>query len=342
MSLLIVYGTRPEYLKCKPLIDELTKNGINHKVLFTGQQIDLAKFPWDWHLQIKDGLNRLDSIVESLVNKLQAIINQDGFENITHVLVQGDTTTALVMALSAFHHRLKVIHLEAGLRTYDKQNPYPEEINRRIISQIADIHLCPTEQNKHNLFNEISYSENVFVVGNTVIDNLLKYKDKCEYTNKILITLHRRENHDIMDRWFIEIDKLAEKHPEYEFILPIHPNPNVQKHKELLKHINVINPLPYDEMLNLLVKTRLVITDSGGLQEECSFFNKICLTCRSTTERPEAIGQSTVMVSSPDVLVNIFNLFHNQYEIDYICPFGDGHSAEKIYDILKDILKQYK
>jgi len=337
MSLLIVYGTRPEYLKCKSLINELIKNGIEHKVLFTGQQKDLAKFPNDWSIRIDDGLNRLDSIVKSLMDNLVYILKLYEFRNITHVLVQGDTTTALAMALSAFHHGLKVIHLEAGLRTYDKQNPYPEEINRRLISQIADIHLCPTEQNQNNLFNEISYSGNIHVVGNTVIDNLLEYKDKCEYTNKILVTLHRRENHHLIDQWFIEIDKLAEKYPQYEFIFPMHPNPNIQKYKDLLKNVKVINPLPYDEMLNLLVKTRLVITDSGGLQEECSFFNKKCLTCRITTERPEAIGQSTFMVSSPDVLENIFNLSHNSYEIDYECPFGDGHSAEKIVEILKKI-----
>jgi UDP-N-acetylglucosamine 2-epimerase (non-hydrolysing) len=337
--ILLVYGTRPEYLKLKPLITELTKNGVNHKVLFTGQQKDLANFPYDYSIRIDDGLNRLDTIVKSLMDNLEYYIKPTRGEYIiTHVLVQGDTTTALAMALSAFHHGLKVIHLEAGLRTYDKYNPYPEEINRRLISQIADIHLCPTEQNQHNLFNEISYSGNVHVVGNTVIDNLLEYKDKCEYTNKILVTLHRRENHHWIDQWFTEIDKLAEKHQEYEFILPIHPNPNVLKHKDLLKHVTVIEPLPYEELLELLVKTRLVITDSGGLQEECSFFNKKCLTCRITTERPEAIGQSTFMVSSPNVLDYVFNLSHNQYEINYDCPFGDGHAAEKIYEILKDIL----
>jgi len=131
----------------------------------------------------------------------------------------------------------------------------------------------------------------------------------------------------------------AKEHSEYEFILPIHPNPDVQKHKHLLTHINVINPLPYDEMLNLLVKTRLVITDSGGLQEECSFFNKKCLTCRVVTERPEAIEQSTFMVLEPKFLKKMFEEHINNFQINYECPFGDGHSAEKIMKILKQYVQ---
>jgi UDP-N-acetylglucosamine 2-epimerase (non-hydrolysing) len=176
-----------------------------------------------------------------------------------------------------------------------------------------------------------------YVVGNTVLDNLLDYKDKCEYTDKILITMHRRENHHWMDGWFAAINTLAEEYSQYEFILPIHPNPNVQKHKHLLKNVKVVDPMSHSELLELLVKTRLVITDSGGIQEECSFFNKKCLTCRKVTERPEAIGQSTFMVETPQDLVGIFIRHIDDYEIDYKCPFGDGHSAEKIYSILKKI-----
>lgn len=334
--ILLVYGTRPEYLKIKPLINELTKNGIEHKVLFTGQQKDLANFPHDIKINIDDDSNRLDSIVQSLMNNLKFILNHY-FENMTHVLVQGDTTTALAMALSAFHHGLKVIHLEAGLRTYDKQNPYPEEVNRRIISQIADIHLCPTSISADNLLHEYINAENIYVVGNTSIDNLLEYKDKCEYSNKILITLHRRENHESMHLWFKSIDILARDYSQYEFIFPLHPNPNVQKHRNLLKNVKVIAPLSFEEMLNFLVKTRLVITDSGGLQEECSFFNKKCLTCRTTTERPEALMESTFLINNPTHLLEMFSEHHDNYEINYNCPFGDGHAAEKIVEILKKI-----
>jgi len=331
--ILLVYGTRPEYIKIKPLIDIFDKEVFPYKVLFTGQHEDLAKFSFDWRIEIEDGLNRLDSMIQSMMNKLP-IYTQ--FNDITHVLVQGDTTSVLAIALSAFHNKIKVIHLEAGLRTYDNANPYPEEQNRRLVSQITDIHLCPTNLSRENLENERILGDK-YVVGNTVLDNLLLYKDKCEYTNKILITMHRRENHHWMTEWFKAINILAINYPQYEFILPIHPNPNVQKHRNYLTNVTVIDPLPYEEMLDLLVKTRLVITDSGGIQEECSFFNKKCLICRKVTERPEAIGQSTFIVKSPNKLVEIFNQHINNYEIDYECPFGDGHSAKEIMRILKGI-----
>lgn len=337
--ILLAYGTRPEYIKLKPLIDVFNENNFEYLTLFTGQHTTLiGEHNPDYIINIDDlndlHINRLDRIVKSIMGLFTAILIN--VNDIDYVLVQGDTTTAFAVALTSFHYGVKVIHLEAGLRTYDKENPYPEEVNRRLISQIADIHLCPTKQSLINLRNEETQGK-IHVVGNTVIDNLLQHKNKCEYTNKILVTLHRRENHHWLDQWFIEINTLAIEHPELEFILPLHPNPNVQKHKHLLTNVNVINPLPYDEMLDLLVKTRLVITDSGGLQEECSFFNKICLTCRTVTERPEAQFQSTWMIDEPKNLRIAFNNHLENYLINYDCPFGDGHSAEKIYNILKTL-----
>jgi UDP-N-acetylglucosamine 2-epimerase len=334
IMILLAYGTRPEYLKCQSLINEFNKNNFLYKTLFTGQHANLLKEKKaNVVIEITDGDNRLDSIVASIMNCFEGLEKQ---WNITHVIVQGDTTSAMAVALSAFHHGIKVIHLEAGLRTYDRNNPYPEEINRRIISQIADIHLCPTELARQNLLNE-RIDDNIYVVGNTVIDNLLPYKNKCKYTNKILVTLHRRENHYIMKEWFIELEKLATMYPEYSFILPIHPNPNVQKWRYLLNNVVVINPLPYNEMLDLLIQARLVITDSGGLQEEACFFNKKCLTCRVVTERPEAIGLSTFMVQFTTDLISTFQFHHCDPEIDVECPFGDGHAAEKIMKILKNL-----
>jgi UDP-N-acetylglucosamine 2-epimerase (non-hydrolysing) len=332
--ILLAYGTRPEYIKLKSLIHVFDINNFKYKRLFTGQHNNLVDFDdYDWRIEIINGENRLDSIVQSIMNKLNSLIKRQG---ITHILVQGDTTSAIAVALAAFHRGIKVIHLEAGLRTYDKENPYPEEINRRLISQIADIHLCPTKQAQKNLINEKIYNES-YVVGNTIIDNLLPYKDKCKYADRILITLHRRENHHWMDKWFIELDLLAKQYPEFTFILPIHPNPNVQKYKHLLENVVIIDPLPYEKMLDLLTMSRLVITDSGGLQEECSFFNKKCLVCRKVTERPEAVGQSSFMVESPEILNEIFIRHIDDYEINYDCPYGDGHSAEKIMKILKNM-----
>ncbi|MFW6226376.1 MAG: non-hydrolyzing UDP-N-acetylglucosamine 2-epimerase [bacterium] len=327
--ILLAFGTRPEYIKIKPLIDIFNKNGFPHKTLFTGQHMDLLKsININYKIDILDGTNRLDSIVESVMN-VEYIWN-----NITHVLIQGDTTSVFAVALAAFHRGIKVIHLEAGLRTYDRENPYPEEINRRIVSQITNIHLCPTEASMQNLINEKIFGEK-YVVGNTVLDNLIQYKNKCEYGNKILITMHRRENHHWLSEWFKEIDRLAEVHLDLDFIIPLHPNPNVQKHRHLLKNVKIVESMSHEELLELLVKTKMVITDSGGLQEECSFFNKKCLTCRKVTERPEAIDQSTIMVEKPENLFEIFNENILNPIINFKCPFGDGFSADKIFKIIK-------
>lgn len=332
--ILLAYGTRPEYIKIKPLIKIFDENNFKYKTLFTGQHKDLLKEQHpDYQIDIiDDGNSRLDNIVKSIMTTFSWIL-----EDFTHVLVQGDTSSVFAVALSAFHHKINVIHLEAGLRTYDNANPYPEEQNRRLVSQITDIHLCPTELSRANLENERILGEK-FVVGNTVLDNLLQYKEKCEYNDKVLITMHRRENHHWMAEWFKEINKLAEMHLDLEFIIPLHPNPNVQKHRHLLKNVKVVDPMSHEELLDLLVKTKIVITDSGGIQEECSFFNKKCLTCRKVTERPEAIKQSTFMIEKPSDLMKIFNNNVIDYKIDYICPFGDGDSAEKIYNILKEII----
>jgi len=333
--ILLSYGTRPEYIKIKPLIHEFDINGFPYKTLFTGQHQDLLKeHKPDYTIgSIIDGSNRLDSIVASIMNFMSRIIEVQ--EDITHVMVQGDTTSAMAVALSAFHHGIKVIHLEAGLRTYDNKNPYPEEVNRKIIAQIADINLCPTQNSMSNLYSEGVLGK-IFVVGNTSIDNLTPYKDKCVYGNKILVTLHRRENHDSIHLWFMALNSVARAFSQYEFIMPMHPNPNVQKYKHLLTDVNVIEPLSYGDMLKLLVEVRMVITDSGGLQEECSFLNKKCLVCRKTTERPEAVGKSSFMIDSPHLLLGEFNNHHNDFEINCDCPYGDGHAAEKIYKILNE------
>ncbi len=178
------------------------------------------------------------------------------------------------------------------------------------------------------------------MVGNTGLDSLVEWKSKCEYTNKVLITLHRRENHDIIDKWFSEINKLAKNNTDLEFILPLHPNPNVQKWKHLLTNVNVIDPLPHNELLELLVKSKLVISDSGGLQEECSFFNKKIVVCRETTERMESVNYTSFMCNSPDNLKYSFNFVNDKYynkDVQGVtpkCPFGDGNAAEKILKVL--------
>ena len=220
--ILLTYGTRPEFIKIKPLIDEMEKEKIPFKILFTGQHKTISNGRFDYYLNGLDfSKNRLDSIIMNCMN-----IPDEFYNGVTHILVQGDTTSVTGLALSALHRQIPVIHLEAGLRTYDTDNPYPEENNRRIVSTIAKIHLCPTNQNKENLLNENTLGD-IYVVGNTVLDNLVGYKDKCEYTNKVLVTLHRRENHDQIQTWFNQINDLAKENPDLEFILPIHPNTKI-------------------------------------------------------------------------------------------------------------------
>ena len=166
----------------------------------------------------------------------------------------------------------------------------------------------------------------------------MKYKSDCCYSNKILVTLHRRENHDKIDEWFNIINKLAIDNPEYEFILPVHPNPNVQKYIPLLTNVNVIEPLSHIDLIKTLIKCSLVITDSGGLQEECSFFNKKCLICRETTERPESLNMTSFLIAKPNDLKKAFNYHIKKKIVNFECPFGDGNASKKIIKILKEIL----
>ena len=332
--ILLAYGTRPEYIKIKPLIKEFNNKQIPFKILFTGQHKDIVNGEYDFKIEMSDlSNNRLDSVIANLMT-----LSDNIFDGITHILVQGDTTSVVGLSLTALHRKIKVIHLEAGLRTYDNENPFPEENNRKIVSTISSIHLCPTELNANNLRKE-NISENVFVVGNTVLDNLIEYIEKCKYTNKILVTLHRRENHENIQEWFYEINKLAKNHTELEFILPLHPNPNVQKHKSILTHVKLIEPLNHQDLLELLVKTKLVITDSGGIQEECSFFNKKCLVCRKVTERPESINQTTFLIETPKDLLDSFELHNNSHIVNFNSPYGDGYSSIKICQILKEMIK---
>lgn len=331
--ILLTYGTRPEYIKIKPLINEMVKQNIPFKTLFTGQHKDIVNNNADFVLDMKDyGDNRLDNIIQNCMN-----MPSEWFNGIKYILVQGDTTSVTGLALAALHRKIKLIHLEAGLRTYDTENPYPEENNRRIVSTIADIHLCPTEQNKVNLLNENIPENKIYVVGNTGLDNLLNLNYEIKYDNKILITLHRRENHEKMDEWFIALNNIAKKYKDYEFILPIHPNPNVQKHKHLLTDIKVINPLNHEELIKCLFTIKLVITDSGGIQEECSFLNKKCLVCRKITERPESVGLTSFLVNEPE---NLHELFDEHIKSatsisEQKCPFGDGKSSERICNIFR-------
>ena len=321
--LLVVYGTRPEYIKLSPVLAELSEKGIPHRRLLVGQHTDLLQGEYDVRLKVYTPGNRLDSICTSVLNK------EELFTDISAVLVQGDTTTSMSVALAAFHRNIPVYHIEAGLRTFNIQCPYPEEVNRKIISALASLHFCPTEGDRDNLLKEGISESIIHVTGNTVIDNLLGRSSSS--SDEVLVTMHRRENHDRMGDWFKEINALAGKNPHLTFTIPLHPNPNVQKHRHLLTHMNVCEPFSYDEMLDRLSSCKFVITDSGGLQEEASYFNKLCLVCRSVTERHSG---SSILLETPE---QFRDAFYNitKYPIKFGCPFGDGHASKRIVEIIR-------
>lgn len=323
--ILICFGTRPEYIKVKSLIDNMQ----NIKTCFTGQHKDLLNdISVDIHLDFTDycSNNRLNEIIMNILSKPYI------FDNMDYVLVQGDTTTALAIAISAFNSSKKVIHLEAGLRTNDITDPFPEEMNRQLISRIANIHLCPTENNRQNLINE-NIKENIYVVGNTGLDNI--DKTNCIYDNIILVTLHRRNNLELMEKWLNAVEEIAINNPEYKFILPLHPNPHVQKHKHILKKVEVIEPMNHIDTINLIKKCKFLISDSGGIQEEASFLNKKIIICRKSTERPEILGKHGILCETYDKLPEIFDNYKQTFMVNEKCPFGDGYAYKKILDIFK-------
>lgn len=320
MIILICFGTRPEYIKVKSLINNLP----NIKTCFTGQHEDLLKnINVDYHMHIDKQIsnNRLNNIFANIFSF------DNIFKDIDYVLVQGDTTTACAIALSAFNNGIKIIHLEAGLRSGCLKNPFPEEMNRQVIGRLADIHLTPTYLNKENLLKE-NVSGKIYVIGNTGLDNILKHD--CEYNNQVLVTMHRRDNYIILDKWFEEIEKLAEKYSDIEFLIPLHPNPNIQKFKYIFKKVNVVEPMTHDDLIKYIKKCKFVISDSGGLQEECSHLNKKIIVCRKTTERPESINIHSFICPEPSKLEKLVDEINENYQVNSPCPYGDGKSWEKI------------
>ena len=328
--LLITYGTRPEYIKVLPVINEMKKRGMLYKTFFTGQHTDLlgvAEKP-NHILSISDGPNRLDSIVQSILNK------EEIFDDITNVMVQGDTSSAFATALAAFHRKIPVAHLEAGLRTYDKYSPYPEEFNRAAISALAQIHLCPTHTAASNLKKE--QRTNIFVVGNTVLDHL----NDIEVTtsNKVMVTLHRREKLHQIQAWFETINEIAKEYKHLEFILPIHPNPEVRKHIDILSDVTVVEPMEHGDFISELSSCLFIITDSGGVQEEAAFLKKPCIVCRDFTERVEGLDTFSILCKEPQYLKGYIEHWATKVDLtDKACPYGNGKSSEYICNLINKI-----
>jgi UDP-N-acetylglucosamine 2-epimerase (non-hydrolysing) len=364
-KLLFIFGTRPEAIKMAPIIQEAKKhsNEFEVKVCLTGQHKEMLQQVMQF-FQLKDDYNL------SLMKPNQTLfdITAEGLralEKILHdftpdlVIVQGDTTTAFISALAAFYRKIKIAHIEAGLRSFDKYSPFPEEINRKIVSTMADYHFAPTIKAEENLRNE-NIDKNIFVVGNTVIDALLwgveKVRNDEAYAHSfhyldlnkkiILITGHRRESfgkpfENICDA----IATLAVKYPNEQFVYPVHLNPNVQdivnSKLDGFKNIFLIKPLSYPSLIWLMDRSYFVLTDSGGIQEEAPTLGKPVLVMRDVTEREEGITAGTALLvgtSKERIIEESIKLFDDDEKYNKMSkavnPYGIGDSSKQIVDIL--------
>ena len=334
---LICYGTRPEIIKLFPLINSFKQHNISFKTLFTGQHKDLIS---DFFSLIPTPDYELENLVETdqSLNKLtyKILLKTDNILNknkdIKHIIIQGDTTSAFSIALCGFYNNIKIIHLEAGLRTFNKQSPFPEEVNRCLISNIADIHLAPTINTKNNLKKE-NIIDNVYNVGNTIIDAydyIIKNKPMppnikdliSNHKEYIIVTLHRRENrgNKIIKMWK-ELNEISSKNRNIKlFYIKHHSLKNVNSY--LNEKILLLEPMDYISMVHLISNCKGIISDSGGLQEEATCAKKKILICRNTTERPETIENNYGILVNTNIISNIHFLFEENNNFTDIHPYG--------------------
>jgi UDP-N-acetylglucosamine 2-epimerase (non-hydrolysing) len=358
-TILLIAGTRPEIIKTAPIVLEAKKR-YDCRIYYclTGQHKTMAMealaifgIQSDDDLQIMRPNQTLNMIAESVFGKLPSVIEQVKPDV---VMVQGDTTTAAMTALCAFNMKVPVAHIEAGLRTFNLNAPYPEEANRRLIGVVSSFNLCPTELSRDHLRKEGAAESTLAIVGNTVVDalELIKAKYPLDDLNKvypdirspfILITAHRRESFGGgFENICTAIKKCAERFPQHQFIYPVHLNPNVKGpvHQLLagIQNVRLIPPVPYLELLTLLKNCKLVLTDSGGIQEEAPSFGKHCIVMREVTERMESVNLGMSELVGTDV-EKIFNSVRRiiegkiKYDI-HQNPYGDGRASERILDIL--------
>ena len=355
--IVLVFGTRPEAIKMCPLVKEFKKypDKFDTKVLVTGQHrqmldqvLNVFDIVPDYDLSIMKDNQTLFDITTNVLNGCKSIFEK---EKPDLVLVHGDTTTSFAAGLAAFYLQIPVGHVEAGLRTYNKYSPFPEEFNRQSVDSFADYMFAPTELSKDNLIKEGKDPSKIFVTGNTVID-AMRYTVKDNYSHPeldwasdsrlILITAHRRENlGEPMHNMFKAIRRVLEEHPDCKAIYPIHMNPIVRKaaEEELsgLDRIHIIEPLDVVDMHNFEARCHLCLTDSGGIQEECPSYGKPVLVMRDTTERPEGIKAGTLKLvgtNEETIYQEFTKLLDNQEEYDKMSkasnPYGDGHACERI------------
>jgi UDP-GlcNAc:undecaprenyl-phosphate GlcNAc-1-phosphate transferase len=364
LRVMLVFGTRPEAIKMCPLILELKKRDDIHTIVVVTAQhremldqvLEAFNIKPDYDLNIMKAKQTLTHITSAVLNGVYDIIQE---ERPDIVLVHGDTTTTLAAAEAAFDAKVKVGHVEAGLRTYDKYSPFPEEMNRKIVTQIADLFFAPTENNKNNLLKETVKEDEIFITGNTVIDALKTtvkedYKfehpvlKEIDFSKKIIfMTAHRRENlgkplHDICEA----VKEIATTMEDVEVIYPVHLNPAVQEvaHEVLdnIPNVHLIEPLDVITTHNLINKSTIVLTDSGGIQEEAPSLGKPVLVLRNETERPEAVVAGTVKVVGTDketIIREATKLLTDSFEYNKMSkaanPYGDGNACDRIVEAIR-------
>ncbi len=328
----IIYGTRPEFLKVKPLITGMREAGIQLKVIRVVQHSAISEtLDADVEIPIEDGTNRLSAIGSSILTNLPAHL-----QSITALIVQGDTATAFYAALTAFQSRIPVIHLEAGMRTFDLENPFPEEGYRQMISRITTIHLCPSllEAALLNMREGVE-ADSIHIVGNTILDLVKSYNLKVSRSKNIVLTLHRRENWDAYGDYLREIADLARRNEDYQFNFYAHMNPALQNQLaaiEMPPNFQILAPVGHRDLMEAVATCALVITDSGGIQEEANFLGKHVYVLRKCTERgaidrnkltliPDPASVATIRCDVPD--------HGSGYE------YGDGDATSKIIEVLK-------
>ncbi len=362
INVMVVFGTRPEAIKVIPVIKELqARKETNPIICVTAQHREmldqvLQQFDVkpDYDLNIMKQGQTLAEITTNALKGLEKVIKQAKPDI---VLVHGDTTTTFAGALAAFYNNTKIGHLEAGLRTYNKFSPYPEEMNRQMVSCLADIHFAPTDKSKQNLIKEAK-SQNIYVTGNTAIDALkltiredyenLKIDNFEENKKIILLTSHRRENIGIpMENIFKAVKKIADEYENVKIIYPIHKNPKVREIANKIFNenpkIKLIEPLDVVDFHNLMNKSYLILTDSGGIQEEAPALGKPVLVLRDTTERPEGIKAGTLKLvgtNETEIYKQTKILLDNKEEYEKMAkasnPYGDGLASKRIVEAIID------
>lgn len=363
-KVMLVFGTRPEAIKMCPLVNELkTRKQLETVVCVTGQHrqmldqvLEAFQVEPDYDLSIMKERQTLFDVTTNILNNIKEVLEK---EKPNVVLVHGDTSTTFVTALACFYLQIPVGHVEAGLRTYNIYSPYPEEFNRQAVSIISQFNFAPTELSKNNLLKEGKKEETIFVTGNTAID-ALKTTVREDYTHPdlewasdsrlIMITAHRRENlGEPMKHMFRAIRRVMDEHPDVKAIYPIHMNPVVREIADSIlgddERIRIIEPLEVLDFHNFLNRSYMILTDSGGIQEEAPSLGKPVLVMRNTTERPEGIAAGTLKLVGTEeetIYQNFKSLLENKDEYEKMSkasnPYGDGFACKRIADILEEKL----